>query len=106
MATLNVSEDHRRLPTILLTVLLLICAVTAYNPPAGRFSWMLEVGPGLVGVPARAGSRPAWGPSPQKVPAQAGTRPARGPGPDDNSPHRGGIGPSCLGKYWEYVGNI
>ncbi len=50
MATLNVPEDHRRLPTILLVVLLLICAVTAYNPPAGRFSWFLEVGPGLVGV--------------------------------------------------------
>lgn len=50
MATLKVTEDHRRLPTILLIVLLLICAVTAYNPPAGRFSWMLEVGPGLVGV--------------------------------------------------------
>ncbi len=50
MATLNVPEDHRRLPTILLVVLLLVCAATAYDPPAGRFSWMLEVGPGLVGV--------------------------------------------------------
>jgi putative membrane protein len=31
-------------------VLTVICLATVYNPPAGRFSWLLEVGPGLVGV--------------------------------------------------------
>jgi putative membrane protein len=45
-----VPDDHHRLPTILLVVLLLICAATAWAPPAGRFSWLLEVGPGIAGV--------------------------------------------------------
>ena len=34
----------------MLIVLLVICAVTVWDPPAGRFSWLLEVGPGLLGV--------------------------------------------------------
>ena len=43
-------EGYQKLPLGLLIALLLICAVTVYNPPAGRFSWLLEVGPGLAGV--------------------------------------------------------
>jgi putative membrane protein len=39
---------HARLPLILAAILLLICAATAWAPPAGRFSWALEVGPGLA----------------------------------------------------------
>jgi putative membrane protein len=41
---------HARLPLILLGVLLLICLATVWSPPAGRTSWMLEVGPGLAMV--------------------------------------------------------
>lgn len=39
-----------RLPLALLVLLLVICVATVWDPPAGRFSWTLEVGPGLVGV--------------------------------------------------------
>jgi putative membrane protein len=39
-----------RLPLYLLIALLLISAATLWDPPAGRFSWLLEVGPGLIGV--------------------------------------------------------
>ncbi len=41
---------HARLPLILLGVLLCICALTLWDPPAGRTSWWLEVGPGLLEV--------------------------------------------------------
>lgn len=41
-----------RLPASLLAALLAICIATVISPPAGRFSWLLEVGPGLVGVAA------------------------------------------------------
>jgi putative membrane protein len=41
---------HARLPLVLLGVLALICIATAWSPPAGRISWMLEVGPGLAMV--------------------------------------------------------
>ena len=43
-------EGYSKLPLGLLVALLLICALTVYAPPAGRFSWALEVGPGLLGV--------------------------------------------------------
>ena len=39
-----------RTPVVLLGLALLICVGTVFNPPAGRFSWILEVGPGLVGI--------------------------------------------------------
>ena len=39
---------HARLPLILLAVLLVICAATAWSPAAGRVNWALEVGPGLA----------------------------------------------------------
>lgn len=45
-------RQHARLPLILLAVLLLICALTVWAPPAGRVSWALEVGPGLALVAA------------------------------------------------------
>lgn len=41
---------YHKLPSALLVLLLVICAVTVFDPPAGRFSWLLEVGPGLIGV--------------------------------------------------------
>jgi putative membrane protein len=43
---------HARLPVVLLSVLLAICAATLWSPPAGRVSWALEVGPGLALVAA------------------------------------------------------
>ncbi|MEQ8978241.1 MAG: DUF2238 domain-containing protein [Deltaproteobacteria bacterium] len=46
----SVPEGFERLPIALLALLTLICLATVYDPPAGRFSWLLEVGPGLVGV--------------------------------------------------------
>ncbi|MEM6787907.1 MAG: DUF2238 domain-containing protein [Myxococcota bacterium] len=45
-----IPDDYARLPAGLLGGLLLICAATLVDPPAGRFSWALEVGPGLLGV--------------------------------------------------------
>jgi putative membrane protein len=38
------------LPKILLALLTVICLATVWNPPAGRTSWFMEVGPGLAGV--------------------------------------------------------
>ncbi|RYZ01562.1 MAG: DUF2238 domain-containing protein [Myxococcales bacterium] len=43
-------RKHARLPLVLLALLALICVVTVWSPPAGRVSWCLEVGPGLVEV--------------------------------------------------------
>ena len=44
------SDD--RFPLALLFLLAVVCAATAYAPPAGRFSWALEVVPGLLEVAA------------------------------------------------------
>ncbi|HYQ16425.1 MAG TPA: DUF2238 domain-containing protein [Polyangiaceae bacterium] len=41
---------HARLPLALLGVLAVISAVTLWSPPAGRTSWCLEVGPGLIEI--------------------------------------------------------
>jgi putative membrane protein len=41
---------HARLPLALLAVLALICLATLWSPPAGRTSWCLEVGPGLIEI--------------------------------------------------------
>lgn len=41
---------HARLPLVLLAVLALISAATLWSPPAGRTSWCLEVGPGLIEI--------------------------------------------------------
>lgn len=45
------------LPTVLLFLVAVICVATLWNPPAGRASWMLEVGPGLLGIAAMAITR-------------------------------------------------
>lgn len=41
---------HARLPLALLGLLALISLATLWSPPAGRVSWCLEVGPGLIEV--------------------------------------------------------
>lgn len=46
---------HARLPLALLGVLLLICVATVWSPPGGRVSWLLEVGPGLIGIAVLVG---------------------------------------------------
>lgn len=48
---------HEKLPRILLAALAVICLATLYRPAAGRTSWLLEVGPGLIGVAVLAGVR-------------------------------------------------
>lgn len=45
---------HARLPLLLLAVFAVIAVATLWAPPAGRTSWCLEVGPGLLGVAALA----------------------------------------------------
>jgi putative membrane protein len=43
-------RGHARLPLVLLAVLAVVCLLTVWAPPAGRVSWVLEVGPGLAMV--------------------------------------------------------
>jgi putative membrane protein len=43
-------RQHARLPLTLLALLAAICLATLWAPPAGRMSWALEVGPGLIEV--------------------------------------------------------
>ena len=43
-------RSHARLPAALLGIALAICVATVWSPVAGRTSWLLEVGPGLVGI--------------------------------------------------------
>src|ERR1044071_662878 len=43
-----------RFPLALAALLGLICVATAWSPPAGRTSWLLEVPPGLIYVAALA----------------------------------------------------
>ncbi len=38
------------LSAVLLVILTLLCVLTAWDPPAGRLNWLLEVGPGLAGI--------------------------------------------------------
>jgi putative membrane protein len=52
----NALLGHARRPLILLGVLLVICVATAWAPPAGRTSWWLEVGPGLLGIAVLIGT--------------------------------------------------
>ncbi|WP_044250075.1 DUF2238 domain-containing protein [Chondromyces apiculatus] len=42
--------QNARLPLTLLAVLSVVCIATVISPPAGRFNWLLEVGPGLAGI--------------------------------------------------------
>jgi putative membrane protein len=44
------TDRHFRLPLALLAAAALVCLATLWAPPAGRTSWLLEVGPGLVGI--------------------------------------------------------
>jgi putative membrane protein len=44
------TRAHAKLPLVLLAVLSLILVASVWNPPAGRFSWLLEVGPGIAGI--------------------------------------------------------
>lgn len=41
-------DAHRKLPSALLVALGVVCAATAFAPPAGRQNWALEVVPGLL----------------------------------------------------------
>jgi putative membrane protein len=50
MSTQAELQRHARFPAALLGLLALICALTLWAPPAGRTSWALEVGPGLIEV--------------------------------------------------------
>jgi putative membrane protein len=43
-------REHARLPLVLLALLAVVCIATVWNPPAGRKSWLLEVGPGLAAI--------------------------------------------------------
>lgn len=43
-------RHHARLPLALIGLLSLISLATLWSPPAGRISWCLEVGPGLLMV--------------------------------------------------------
>ena len=38
------------MPLVLLSIVVLVCIATVADPPAGRISWLLEVGPGLAGI--------------------------------------------------------
>jgi putative membrane protein len=46
----SVPLTYFRLPLVLLAIVTAVCIATVADPPAGRFSWLLEVGPGLAGV--------------------------------------------------------
>jgi len=46
----SVPLSYFRMPLVLLSVLVVVCIATVANPPAGRISWLLEVGPGLAGI--------------------------------------------------------
>jgi putative membrane protein len=43
-------RQHARWPALLLVGLAITCVLTLWAPPAGRTSWWLEVGPGLLEV--------------------------------------------------------
>jgi len=42
--------SYYRMPLVLLIIVVVACVATVINPPAGRLTWLLEVGPGLVGI--------------------------------------------------------
>ncbi|MDY6881408.1 MAG: DUF2238 domain-containing protein [Thermodesulfobacteriota bacterium] len=48
--TSPVPSSFYRLPLVLLSTVVFVCIVTVMNPPAGRISWLLEVGPGIAGI--------------------------------------------------------
>jgi putative membrane protein len=46
----DAARRHARLPLRLLAVFAVIALFTLWAPPAGRMSWWLEVGPGVLGI--------------------------------------------------------
>ena len=42
--------SYARIPMVLLFIVTCVCILTVIDPPAGRLSWLLEVGPGLAGI--------------------------------------------------------
>jgi putative membrane protein len=44
------ARRHARLPLRLLAVFGIVALLTLWAPPAGRVSWLLEVGPGVAGI--------------------------------------------------------
>jgi putative membrane protein len=38
------------MPLVLLSIVVVVCIATVADPPAGRISWLLEVGPGIAGI--------------------------------------------------------
>jgi putative membrane protein len=38
------------MPLVLFCIMVVVCFATVMDPPAGRLSWLLEVGPGLAGI--------------------------------------------------------
>jgi len=46
----SIPLSYFRMPLVLLSVLVVVCIATVADPPAGRISWLLEVGPGLAGI--------------------------------------------------------
>jgi putative membrane protein len=48
--SLRGTVEEGRQPLVLLAVAALVCVASVWDPPAGRFSWLLEVTPGLVGI--------------------------------------------------------
>jgi putative membrane protein len=50
MPQTDLLRAHARLPLTLLALAALLCTATVWAPPAGRTSWLLEVGPGLIGI--------------------------------------------------------
>lgn len=54
------SREWARFPLVLLAVLAVISVASLIAPPAGRFSWLLEVGPGLAGIAVLIGVYPRF----------------------------------------------
>src|SRR4029078_7989454 len=48
------TNELSRLPLALAAVLLVIFAFTFFTTPEGKLNWLLEVGPGLIGILALA----------------------------------------------------
>lgn len=44
------TRRYARYPLVLLGAFVLLAIATMWNPPAGRVSWWLEVGPGVLGI--------------------------------------------------------
>ena len=46
----SVTLAYFRMPLVLLSIVVVVCIATVADPPAGRISWLLEVGPGIAGI--------------------------------------------------------